>query len=101
MPGLDGIECTKIARSLGYKAPIVALTAFADEGNKDACLDAGMNYFLPKPIDKVQLKQVLKTCMGYDGGSPMVYTAPPSPPESAATPPAPVLEQGPPNLGGA
>ncbi|KAG0122698.1 hypothetical protein HOY82DRAFT_575245, partial [Tuber indicum] len=33
MPNLDGIESTKIIRHLGYDAPIVALSAFAEEGN--------------------------------------------------------------------
>ncbi|KAF8254090.1 hypothetical protein K440DRAFT_532212 [Wilcoxina mikolae CBS 423.85] len=74
MPGLDGIECTRTVRKLGYSAPIVALTAFADEGNKNECLEAGMNYFLPKPIDKKCLRQVLRTCMGYDGGTPLSMT---------------------------
>lgn len=82
MPGLDGIECTRTVRRLGYNAPIVALTAFADEGNKNECLDAGMNYFLPKPIDKKSLRQVLRTCMGYDGGTPLSTAGLPTPPPS-------------------
>ena len=82
MPGLDGIECTRTVRQLGYNAPIVALTAFADEGNKNECLDAGMNYFLPKPIDKKALRQVLRTCMGYDGGTPLSTAGLPTPPPS-------------------
>ncbi|KAG0138013.1 hypothetical protein HOY82DRAFT_575600 [Tuber indicum] len=61
MPNLDGIESTKIIRHLGYDAPIVALSAFAEEGNVKDCLDAGMNYFLAKPIKRPELKQVLKT----------------------------------------
>ncbi|RPA97582.1 hypothetical protein L873DRAFT_1828984 [Choiromyces venosus 120613-1] len=61
MPNLDGIESTKIIRHLGYDAPIVALSAFAEESNVKDCLDAGMNYFLAKPIKRPQLKQVLKT----------------------------------------
>lgn len=61
MPNLDGIESTKIIRHLGYNAPIVALTAFAEESNVKDCLDAGMNYFLAKPIRRPQLKHVLKT----------------------------------------
>ena len=84
MPGLDGIECTRIVRSLGYTAPIVALTAFADEENKDACLVAGMNHFLPKPIDKFHLREVLKACLGYDGGSPPAVQVPPNSPQSTS-----------------
>ena len=89
MPGLDGIECTRIVRNLGYTAPIVALTAFADEGNKNDCLEAGMNYFLPKPIDKHHLRAVLRTCMGYSCGTPLSsYNGGlPTPPVSTAVTP--------------
>ncbi|KAI5817366.1 hypothetical protein BZA77DRAFT_245481 [Pyronema omphalodes] len=83
MPGLDGIECTRTVRRLGYNAPIVALTAFADEGNKNECLEAGMNYFLPKPIDKKDLRAVLRTCMGFDGGTPLTPSKLPPTPSTA------------------
>lgn len=42
------------------QAPIVALTAFAEESNIKDCLESGMNYFLSKPIRRPQLKKVLK-----------------------------------------
>lgn len=45
---------------MGYNAPIVALTAFAEESNIKDCLDSGMNHFLSKPIRRPQLKKVLK-----------------------------------------
>ncbi|KAL7266942.1 Histidine kinase osmosensor [Rhizina undulata] len=61
MPNLDGLESTRMIRDLGYSAPIVALTAFAEESNVKDCLDAGMDYFLAKPIKRTQLKAVLKT----------------------------------------
>jgi len=70
MPNMDGLQCTRTVRSLGYVGPIIALTAFADEGNKNECLEAGMNYFLPKPIDKSHLKQVLKICTGLGSITP-------------------------------
>lgn len=46
MPNVDGIQSTKLIREIGYQAPIVALTAFAEESNIKDCLDSGMNYFL-------------------------------------------------------
>ena len=61
MPNLDGIEATKKIREMGYQAPIVALTAFAEEENVQKCFDSGMDYFLSKPIRRPQLKEVLKT----------------------------------------
>ena len=60
MPNLDGLQSTRLIRGMGYSAPIVALTAFAEESNVKECLDSGMNYFLPKPIRRPALKQVLK-----------------------------------------
>ena len=60
MPNLDGIQSTRLIRGMGYSAPIVALTAFAEESNVKECIDSGMDYFLPKPIRRPALKQVLK-----------------------------------------
>ena len=60
MPKLDGIQSTRLIREMGYSAPIVALTAFAEESNVKECMDSGMDFFLPKPIRRPALKQVLK-----------------------------------------
>ena len=46
MPNVDGLESTRLIREIGYEAPIVALTAFAEESNIKDCLESGMNYFL-------------------------------------------------------
>jgi len=46
MPNVDGLQSTRLIREIGYQAPIVALTAFAEESNIKDCLDSGMNYFL-------------------------------------------------------
>lgn len=60
MPNLDGLQSTRLIRRMGYSAPIVALTAFAEESNVKECMDSGMDFFLPKPIRRPALKQVLK-----------------------------------------
>lgn len=60
MPNVDGLQSTRLIRGAGYSAPIVALTAFAEESNQQECMDSGMDYFLPKPIRRPALKQVLK-----------------------------------------
>ena len=65
MPEMDGIEATRrirVAESTGRRRgrlPIVALTASALEGDKQICIDAGMDDFLPKPLDPEQLRKVL------------------------------------------
>ncbi|CAJ2502400.1 Uu.00g097940.m01.CDS01 [Anthostomella pinea] len=60
MPNVDGLQSTRLIRQMGYSAPIVALTAFADESNVKNCMESGMNEFLSKPIRRPALKQVLK-----------------------------------------
>ncbi len=61
LPGLDGIGTTRALRAQGIKTPIVALTANAYEEDRRACLHAGMNDFLSKPIDVTALKARLLT----------------------------------------
>ncbi|KNG48819.1 osmolarity two-component system protein sln1 [Stemphylium lycopersici] len=61
MPNLDGLQSTRLIRQSGFLAPIVALTAYAEESNVKECLDSGMDFFLSKPIRRPALKHVLKT----------------------------------------
>jgi len=59
MPRMDGIEAVKIIRSLGYKKPIVALTANALTGQAEMFLNNGFDDFISKPIDIRQLNNIL------------------------------------------
>ena len=60
MPNMNGIEATKIIRSLGIRVPIIALTASVVIGAKEMMLDAGMNDYLGKPIVKTELMSILR-----------------------------------------
>jgi osomolarity two-component system sensor histidine kinase SLN1 len=60
MPTMDGLQSTRLIREIGYRAPIVALTAFSEESNIRDCLDSGMDFFLSKPIRRPMLKKVLR-----------------------------------------
>ena len=60
MPNMDGLQATKAIREMGYASAICALTAFAEQSNVKECFDAGMDYFLAKPIKKNDLREVLK-----------------------------------------
>lgn len=63
MPVMDGFEATKEIRKTEIKKNfIVALTANAYEEDKEKCLQAGMDEFLAKPINKRELFSVLKRC---------------------------------------
>jgi PAS domain S-box-containing protein len=62
MPELDGIAATREIRALDIEQPtIVALTANAFESDREACLAAGMDHFLSKPINKAHLIDTLAT----------------------------------------
>ena len=64
MPVMDGFEATRRIRAqqLGQdRVPIIALTANSMEGDRERCLDAGMDDYLAKPIQKAELKAMLET----------------------------------------
>ncbi|MCP3873104.1 MAG: response regulator [Desulfobacteraceae bacterium] len=64
MPVMDGYEATQKIRTSkkNYKdIPIVAMTANAMKGDKEKCLGAGMNDYIPKPIDPDVLLKAIST----------------------------------------
>ena len=78
MPNLDGLQSTRLIREMGYSAPIVALTAFSEESNVKECMESGMDFFLPKPIRRPALKQVLKRYCATIPEAPEDGESPPS-----------------------
>jgi len=51
LPGIDGVEVTKILKAKNKNTPVVALTSYAMKGDKDRFLAAGFDEYLPKPLD--------------------------------------------------
>ena len=60
MPGLSGVEAARTLRAKGVAAPIAALTADAFDEDRRACLAAGMDDFLVKPLTQEALRDALK-----------------------------------------
>ncbi len=62
MPEMDGLEATRRIRKMpGFESlPIIAMTAHAMKGDKEVCIEAGMNDYLTKPINRGQLFQVIE-----------------------------------------
>ena len=63
MPGMDGLRATSLIRQHHHEwaraTPIIALTAHAMSGDKERCLDAGMDAYLSKPIDSKRLFETI------------------------------------------
>jgi CheY-like chemotaxis protein len=71
MPVMDGLEATRRIRALGgafAELPIVAMTANAMATDRAACLDAGMDDFIAKPIDVAAFLGVLERMSGDEPG---------------------------------
>ncbi len=86
MPGMDGLETTRRIRDPASAArrhdlPIVAMTAHATREDREACLGAGMQDYLAKPVNAQDLARVIASQTGH-------VVEPPSAPAPAVAAPA-------------
>jgi len=84
MPIMDGFEATGEVRrraTVGRGPPIIAMTAYALDGDRQRCLDAGMDDYLTKPTRPGDLVRMLDTWLGPDPGPPLPLD--PSAPQAA------------------
>ncbi|MGO4289225.1 PAS domain S-box protein [Chitinophaga sp. RAB17] len=72
MPGMDGYQTTQAIRQKGIQTYIIAMTASAMKGEKERCIEAGMNDYISKPFEREDLfHKILK---GLGEGVPEVST---------------------------
>ena len=86
MPNLDGLEATRSIRAReresGRHVPIIALTAHALKGDRERCLEAGMDAYVAKPVQKQELLHIV-----YQYSTPAIANRPADP--AAVARPAP------------
>ncbi|MCP4458479.1 MAG: response regulator [Cytophagales bacterium] len=67
MPVMDGMECAREIRSSNNEVPIVAITGNANNYSMDDFKEAGINNFLPKPLNYDHMLEMVKTYVGDAG----------------------------------
>ena len=60
MPRMSGLEATAAARDQGVEAPIVAVTANTEAGDRERCLKSGMNDYVTKPVNQQTIASILE-----------------------------------------
>ena len=74
LPQMDGPSLTAALRARGITTPILALTAHQDEDSRAACLNAGMDDFLSKPLERIALRRALWHWLQRDTGAKPHWT---------------------------
>ena len=59
MPEMDGLTAAIKLRQIGYSTPMIAMTAYAIEGDREKCLAAGFTDYISKPIKRDSLIQLI------------------------------------------
>jgi CheY-like chemotaxis protein/HPt (histidine-containing phosphotransfer) domain-containing protein len=94
MPEMDGFEAVRAIRAAeagtARRLPVLALTAHAMQGDRQRCLDAGFDGYLPKPVRRAELEEALAAIVARDRGpaGDGDDPGPPAPPEAADSPDA-------------
>ena len=86
MPEMDGFEAARAIRSAETEGarhlPIIAMTAHAMQGDREACLAAGMDDYVSKPVRWSELFQTLARWLATSPPRPLAPPPPPSQPEA-------------------
>jgi CheY-like chemotaxis protein len=73
MPDMDGFEATAMIRDAdsnvkNHDVPVIAMTANAMKGDREKCIEAGMDDYLAKPVNKHELKSVIERWLAISAG---------------------------------
>ena len=69
MPEMDGLAATRELRTQGFTAiPIIAMTANAMKGDREICLEAGMNDYITKPVKREIIFEIIEKWLHRDLG---------------------------------
>ncbi|MGS5089138.1 ATP-binding protein [Hydrogenophaga sp. A37] len=93
MPGSNGLEATRRIRELETRkglphTPIVAVTANAMNGDREACLAAGVDGYTPKPVSPQALMRAMEAALQRAAGRPVRSTLADAAPEAGQRSPA-------------
>jgi len=65
MPEMDGLQATRTIRNLqsavrNHDVPIIAMTAYAMKGDRERCMEAGMDDYVSKPVRPEELAEAIE-----------------------------------------
>jgi CheY-like chemotaxis protein len=88
MPQMDGFEATGIIRNPesgvhNHDVPVIAMTAHAMKGDRERCLEAGMNDYISKPVTALALNEILEKYLPSETPSTLTPPEPRTPPADA------------------
>ena len=83
MPNMSGLEASKTIRKMAIKnrrgnpIPIIAMTAYVMSGDREKCIDAGMDDYISKPVNFNRLVEMIKEYLGAKSQGEEKYYIPP------------------------